>query len=75
LANNFHENFPNLPIACEAAEESAFFGRQFDGIIFSGTHVPSIRGNAKKDDQQNVISAETPWKVSIYRDLQRTYLE
>lgn len=36
LANAFHENFPDLPIACEAAEESAFFGRQFDGIISIG---------------------------------------
>ena len=36
LANAFHENFPDLPIACEAAEESAFFGRQFDGIISVG---------------------------------------
>ena len=36
LANAFHENFPDLPIACEAAEESEFFGRQFDGIISVG---------------------------------------
>ncbi len=36
LANAFHENFPDLPITCEAAEESAFFGRQFDGIISVG---------------------------------------
>ena len=36
LAETFHENFPRLPIACEAAEESAFFGRQFDGIISVG---------------------------------------
>ena len=36
LAGTFHRNFPDLPIACEAAEESAFFGRQFDGIISIG---------------------------------------
>lgn len=36
LANAFHENFPDLPIACEAAEESAFFDRKFDGIISVG---------------------------------------
>ena len=36
LANAFHENFPDLPISCEAAEESALFGRQFDGIISVG---------------------------------------
>lgn len=36
LANAFHENFPDLPIACEAVEESGFFGRQFAGIIAVG---------------------------------------
>jgi SAM-dependent methyltransferase len=36
LANAFHENFPDLPISCEAAEESALFDRQFDGIISVG---------------------------------------
>lgn len=36
LANAFHENFPDLPISCEAAEESTFFDRQFDGIISVG---------------------------------------
>lgn len=36
LAHAFHQNFPNMPIACEAAEDSAFFDRQFDGIISWG---------------------------------------
>jgi SAM-dependent methyltransferase len=36
LANAFHENFPDLPIACEAAEESSFFRLQFEGIISVG---------------------------------------
>jgi len=36
LVNAFHKNFPDLPIACEAVEEFAFFGRQFDGIISVG---------------------------------------
>jgi SAM-dependent methyltransferase len=36
LANAFHENFPDLHISCEAAEDSAFFKRQFDGIISVG---------------------------------------
>ena len=36
LAHAFHQNFPDLPIACEAAEDSTFFDRQFDGIISIG---------------------------------------
>jgi cyclopropane fatty-acyl-phospholipid synthase-like methyltransferase len=36
LAQAFHQNFPTLPIACEAAEDSTFFDRQFDGIISWG---------------------------------------
>lgn len=36
LANAFHENFPGLAVACEAVEDSAFFGRQFDGVISVG---------------------------------------
>jgi cyclopropane fatty-acyl-phospholipid synthase-like methyltransferase len=36
LAHAFHQNFPDLPIACEAAEDSSFFDRQFDSIISIG---------------------------------------
>jgi len=36
MAKVFHQNFPDMPIACEAAEESSFFNRQFDGIIAWG---------------------------------------
>jgi SAM-dependent methyltransferase len=36
LASAFHANFPDLPIACEPAEESGLFDRQFDGIISVG---------------------------------------
>ncbi|WP_134091596.1 trans-aconitate 2-methyltransferase [Olivibacter sp. XZL3] len=32
----FKENFPDSSAACEAAEESTFFNRQFDGIIAWG---------------------------------------
>jgi len=30
------QNFPDIEIACEAAEKSAFFDRQFDGILSVG---------------------------------------
>ena len=32
----FRNNFPDVPIACEPAETSLFFGRRFDGIIAWG---------------------------------------
>lgn len=36
MAKAFHQNFPTMPIACEAIEESLFFDRKFDGIISWG---------------------------------------
>lgn len=36
LAKAFHENFPDLAIACEAVEDSVFFDRQFDAVISVG---------------------------------------
>lgn len=32
----FRANFPGVPVACEPAEASTFFGRRFDGIIAWG---------------------------------------
>lgn len=32
----FQQNFPNTPVACEAAEDSLYFNRQFDAIIAWG---------------------------------------
>ena len=36
LVNMFRENFPGVPVACEAAEDSSFFNRKFDGIVAWG---------------------------------------
>jgi 2-polyprenyl-3-methyl-5-hydroxy-6-metoxy-1,4-benzoquinol methylase len=36
MVQGFKENFPNIPVACEAAEDSSFFNRQFDAIIAWG---------------------------------------
>jgi len=36
MVRAFRQNFPNNPVACEAAEESSFFNRQFDAIIAWG---------------------------------------
>jgi 2-polyprenyl-3-methyl-5-hydroxy-6-metoxy-1,4-benzoquinol methylase len=32
----FQQNFPNIPVACEAVEDSAFFGRTFDAVLAWG---------------------------------------
>ena len=36
LVAAFRQNFPDTPVACEAAEESSFFHRQFDAVIAVG---------------------------------------
>lgn len=36
LVRTFHKNFPDVPIACEYAEDSPFFHRNFDAIIAWG---------------------------------------
>jgi cyclopropane fatty-acyl-phospholipid synthase-like methyltransferase len=36
LAEAFRQNFPHAPVICEAAEDSSFFNRKFDGIIAWG---------------------------------------
>ena len=36
LTAEFRARFPHVAVACEAAEESAFFGRTFDGIAAIG---------------------------------------
>jgi cyclopropane fatty-acyl-phospholipid synthase-like methyltransferase len=32
----FQHNFPNIPVACEAVEDSTFFDRTFDGVVAWG---------------------------------------
>lgn len=36
MVSAFQHNFPGVPIACEAAEESTFFGQYFDAILAWG---------------------------------------
>lgn len=36
MVQGFRQNIPNSPVACEAAEDSSFFDRQFDAIIAWG---------------------------------------
>lgn len=36
MVEGFRQNFPDITVACEAAEDSSFFNRQFDAIIAWG---------------------------------------
>ncbi|MBS1563596.1 MAG: class I SAM-dependent methyltransferase [Bacteroidetes bacterium] len=36
MVADFRQNFPDVPVACEAAERSSFFHLRFDGIISIG---------------------------------------
>jgi len=36
MAEDFRQNFPHVPVACESVEGSSFFNRRFDGIIAVG---------------------------------------
>jgi len=36
MVEAFRQNFPKTPVACEAVEDSTFFGRTFDGVLSWG---------------------------------------
>lgn len=36
MVEDFQQNFPDVPVACESVERSTFFNRTFDGIIAVG---------------------------------------
>ena len=36
LVEAFRRNLPQIPVACEAVEDSLFFGRTFDGVVAWG---------------------------------------
>jgi cyclopropane fatty-acyl-phospholipid synthase-like methyltransferase len=36
MVKAFRQNFPDVPVACEAAEDSSFFNKVFDGIVAWG---------------------------------------
>lgn len=50
LAAAFRRRFPEAPCACEAAQESAFFGRAFDAAVCVG-----LLFLLSEDDQRGVI--------------------
>lgn len=76
LALAYQERFPNANVVCEAAERSALFGRQFDGILAWGLLFLLTR-----DAQQEVIGRvgaalhdggcllfTAPWQVATWAD-------
>ena len=36
MVNAFKENFPGVPVKCEAVEHSDFFGQEYDGVVAVG---------------------------------------
>lgn len=36
MVKAFQRNLPDVPVACEAAEDSLFFNRMFDGVVAWG---------------------------------------
>lgn len=50
LVEAFRQNFPKVPVVCEAAEDALFFNRKFDGIIAWG-----LIFLMSKDVQEKVI--------------------
>jgi len=59
LVADFHDRFPQAPVACEAAEASAFFGRTFDGVVAIGL-VFLLPAPAQLDLIRRVASALRP---------------
>lgn len=51
LLATFRHRFPEAPAACEAAQDSTFFGRQFDGAIAVG-----LMFLLASEDQQKLIA-------------------
>lgn len=50
LVRAFHDNLPAVPVACEPAQDSSFFGRTFEGAISIG-----LIFLLDADDQQRVL--------------------
>jgi 2-polyprenyl-3-methyl-5-hydroxy-6-metoxy-1,4-benzoquinol methylase len=59
LVAAFHQRFPHAPVACEQAEESAFFGRGFDGAVAIGLMF-LLPASPQRDLIRRVASALKP---------------
>jgi len=59
LVAAFRERFPDVPVACEAADESTFFDRSYDGIVAWGL-LFLLEPAAQRRVIANVSRAVTP---------------
>lgn len=77
MVNAFKRKFPDVPIACEAAEDSSFFNRKFDGIIAWGllfllreeTQELVIQKSAKALEPGGELLFTAPHQQTEWRDL------
>jgi 2-polyprenyl-3-methyl-5-hydroxy-6-metoxy-1,4-benzoquinol methylase len=76
LAKAFHKNFPSMPIACEAIEDSLFFDRKFDGIISWGlifliseeAQIILIKKAATALKTGGKLLFTTPYRATVWND-------
>lgn len=59
MVETFQRNFPNLPVTCEAVEESSFFNRRFDAVIAWGL-LFLLPAKAQENVIQKVVNALQP---------------
>ncbi|MCI5043386.1 MAG: class I SAM-dependent methyltransferase [Aquisalinus sp.] len=73
----FRQQFPEIETACEAAEESSFFGRSFDAALVIGL-IFLLSPAAQKEALHRICQALTPggsllfsapWQVCAWDDL------
>lgn len=76
LAAAYRERFPSAQVACEAAEESALFERQFDGVLAWGL-LFLLPGETQREVISRVGRALTPsgrflftapWQIATWAD-------
>jgi len=77
LAKAFHQNFPDMPVACEAVEDSSFFNTEFDGIIACGliflmseeAQIMLITKAAKALKAGGKLLFTAPYSVAVWKDI------
>ena len=72
LVNIFRENFPGVPVACEAAEDSSFFNRKFDGIVAWGLIFLVPKDTQIKLIQKAAAALKSGGKLLFTAPLQQT---
>ena len=76
MVKAFRQNFPDMPIACEAAEDSSFFDQKFDAIISWGllfllseeTQIMLLKKAATALKPGGKLLFTTPYKAIVWND-------